>query len=258
MASHAYQNPADYSKNNSLQFDFAMRIISRMNVNKAATILDVGCGDGLITSQLARLAPNGHVLGTDISEKMIEFAKNKYSHLNNLNFEVMDATKNKFHNQFNLITSFNALHWVKDQQAALDGIANAALKDADIILLLSHKKSLYHFVFDVIIKSDKWAKYFTDYVNPRSFFEVDNYKNMLEKSNLTVTSITEEEMIYHFENRESLKNFYRASSSYLKKIPEDESEKFLDDVCDEYLFRLNHSQKTIPVCFWCLGVLARK
>ncbi len=258
MSIHSYTDPEKYSKNNSLQFDFAMRVISKIKIDKSANILDLGCGDGAITKILSDIATNGHVVGTDISEQMISFATNKYSDKTNLEFLCMDAGNNTFKNQFDLITSFNALHWVRDQQSALNGIANAAVNNADIVLLLSHKKSTYHHTLDKVTQNSKWFDLFKDYINPRSFFEMNIYKAMLAKAGLNVISISEEEMTYHFENQESLKEFYRASMANQKQLPENRKEEFLDDVSEEYLSQLNLKENlAIPVSFWCLVVIAK-
>ena len=43
--------------------------------SKRALILDLGCGDGGLTEELAQLVPNGTVLEIDASKGMIETAK---------------------------------------------------------------------------------------------------------------------------------------------------------------------------------------
>ncbi|KAL0487018.1 methyltransferaseS [Acrasis kona] len=40
------------------------------------TILDVGCGPGTITIDLAELVPHGHVIGIDTSEETLQLARN--------------------------------------------------------------------------------------------------------------------------------------------------------------------------------------
>ena len=137
MHSHSYKNPKEYSRNNMLQYNFAMQVLSCGQINPDDRILDLGCGDGRITFEIAKKAYLGCVIGTDISEKMTEYANNTYNSQENLRFFPMDTSKNVFKNQFDVITSFNSLHWVKDQEKALKGIAKAATLNARIILLLS-------------------------------------------------------------------------------------------------------------------------
>ena len=53
-------------------------------------VLDVGCGDGKITVELANLVPRGRVLGTDFSADMISHAKLTHN-VSNLEFQQLDA-----------------------------------------------------------------------------------------------------------------------------------------------------------------------
>jgi SAM-dependent methyltransferase len=55
------------------EFYRCMLDISRPYVTEAATVLDVGCGLGRITAEIARLGAD-HVLGIDLSPRMIEEA----------------------------------------------------------------------------------------------------------------------------------------------------------------------------------------
>ena len=110
MRGHVYQNPELYSKNNSLQYNFAMQILKRANICQTDKVLDLGCGDGRITSEIAKITHEGCVIGADISEKMIEHSNKIYDSQKNLRFLCMDTGRNVFKNQFNFITSFNSLH----------------------------------------------------------------------------------------------------------------------------------------------------
>ncbi|HET7722497.1 MAG TPA: methyltransferase domain-containing protein, partial [Acidimicrobiales bacterium] len=61
-------------------------------VRPADTILDIGCGTGSSTRQLARLAPSGSALGVDLSTKMLERARAvaEREGLTNITFEQAD------------------------------------------------------------------------------------------------------------------------------------------------------------------------
>ncbi|MBS0626984.1 MAG: class I SAM-dependent methyltransferase, partial [Verrucomicrobia bacterium] len=63
-----------YIRHSSLQNGLAKDILSTYRIDSHASILDVGCGDGRITAELARHAIHGKVLGIDASPGMIEFA----------------------------------------------------------------------------------------------------------------------------------------------------------------------------------------
>jgi ubiquinone/menaquinone biosynthesis C-methylase UbiE len=64
-----------YKQASSHQKEWGQKLISETRFAGTENILDLGCGDGTLTSQLAELVPNGRVLGIDASSGMIQTAK---------------------------------------------------------------------------------------------------------------------------------------------------------------------------------------
>src|SRR5438477_6527508 len=62
--------------------------IARMRVNPEARVLDVGCGSGWATRLLADYASNGRVTGIDISDEMVELARESSQSHANVDYEV--------------------------------------------------------------------------------------------------------------------------------------------------------------------------
>ena len=85
-----------------------------MSLNGNEKILDLGCGDGSLTEQLAQLVPNGKVLGIDASAGMITTAQNRVKP--NLSFMQMDINTIDFQNMFDVIFSNASLHWIKNMK----------------------------------------------------------------------------------------------------------------------------------------------
>jgi trans-aconitate 2-methyltransferase len=46
-------NAEDYAKNSSVQLQWAQELISKLALQGYESVLDIGCGDGKITAQLA-------------------------------------------------------------------------------------------------------------------------------------------------------------------------------------------------------------
>ena len=80
--------------------------LENLKFNGNETILDVGCGDGKITNKIAKMVPNGKVVGIDYSASMIKTAEQTYSDIQNLSFKVSDATNLTFDQKFDWIFSF--------------------------------------------------------------------------------------------------------------------------------------------------------
>lgn len=101
-----------YKAASSHQKEWGTRIVAELRLTGSENILDLGCGDGVLTKQLANLVPKGKVLGIDASKGMIETAKELER--SNLSFAVQDINDIAFSNEFDLIFSNAALHWVSN------------------------------------------------------------------------------------------------------------------------------------------------
>jgi SAM-dependent methyltransferase len=94
------------------------------HITSTANILDVGCGPGLITSGLARLAPQGHTTGMDNSAGIIAQAQASASSATspptNLTFTVGDATQLAYpDNSFDIVHAHQLLVHIPDPVAVL-------------------------------------------------------------------------------------------------------------------------------------------
>lgn len=87
--SFSTERMARYRQAGNLRIDKAIaRILG--HVEPKSRILDVGCGVGIVTEALAKAAPNGHVLGIDISEQNIQGAIEAVK-ARNVTFRKLDA-----------------------------------------------------------------------------------------------------------------------------------------------------------------------
>lgn len=117
-------NAKDYEKNSQAQQKWARELIANLNLTGAEDILDLGCGDGKVTAEIASLVGDGSVVGVDSSRQMIARAKEKYPQNQhpNLSFQVMDASDLSFEGCFDLAFSNAVLHWVKNHKPVVEGL----------------------------------------------------------------------------------------------------------------------------------------
>src|SRR4030095_10264523 len=126
----------DYAKSSAVQQRWARELIAKLELQKHEYVLDLGCGDGKVTAEIAALLPNGFVLGVDKSAEMIELAKSRFTKVEypNLDFQVVDAVSLNFQGEFEVIFSNAVLHWVADHHSVLRGMANALRPGGRILL----------------------------------------------------------------------------------------------------------------------------
>ncbi|NOT48458.1 MAG: class I SAM-dependent methyltransferase [Acidobacteria bacterium] len=94
-------------------------------------VLDVGCGAGRAMLKLAETYPNSRFTGYDFSEEGIRHANNEKMKrgLTNIRFEVRDAADLGHMEDYDLITSFDAIHDQANPAAMLNSIAEALRPD---------------------------------------------------------------------------------------------------------------------------------
>ncbi len=120
-------NAAEYDRQSGLQQAMAAEQLVLLDFKGMESVLDIGCGNGKITAGIAARLPHGSVLGVDPSRDMISFASSHFSSSDwpNLRFEIADVRRLPYSHAFDLVISFNALHWVPEQGEALLSIRSS-------------------------------------------------------------------------------------------------------------------------------------
>lgn len=109
------------------------------HLNEDASILDVGCGPGTITADLAQRVPTGSVVGIDTSQAVLDEASAVASGLSNCTFETGDVYHLRFENaRFDIVHAHQVLQHLADPVAALSEMRRVlrpngilAVRDAD-------------------------------------------------------------------------------------------------------------------------------
>ncbi len=94
--------------------------IARMNLPANARVLDVGCGSGWGSRLMAAIAFNGHVVGIDISDEMVDLARKSSLQFPNVSYKVASAESLPFRNdEFTHAFSMESLYYYSNMLAAL-------------------------------------------------------------------------------------------------------------------------------------------
>jgi len=114
-------NAAGYAVNAHFVPALGQAVLDLLQTKSGERILDLGCGDGVLTEKLAALGAS--VVGIDNAPDMIAAARQR-----GLDARIMDVRSITFANEFDAVFSNAALHWVKDDPDAPIAGAFRALK----------------------------------------------------------------------------------------------------------------------------------
>jgi SAM-dependent methyltransferase len=121
MKTHAETWNSDlYQSSHSFVWQYGRDLLGLLDPKPDERILDVGCGTGQLTAEVA--GSGAEAVGVDSSPEMIASARRNYPEVR---FEVADATALPFSDSFDAVVSNAALHWVRDQSAAIASIFKA-------------------------------------------------------------------------------------------------------------------------------------
>jgi len=105
-----------YQRFSRYQTGEGLKLIDLLDAGEGEHVLDVGCGNGLLTLRIARNSPGGMVLGVDSSVEMLKKAEeNKREQgVGNVDFLLRDALSIDYEERFDAVFSNSALHWIRD------------------------------------------------------------------------------------------------------------------------------------------------
>ena len=108
-------NSRTYDKNARFVSDLGMPVVELLAPKPGERILDLGCGDGVLSAKLQALGCD--VVGLDPSEDFVHAAI-----ASGLNAQLGDARLLKFHEEFDAVFSNAVLHWIPESQQVVDGV----------------------------------------------------------------------------------------------------------------------------------------
>lgn len=250
-----------YKKASSHQKEWANKILEEFRFNGDETILDLGCGDGTITNQLAQMVPQGTVFGIDASEGMIKTALNG-NNQQNVFFLQKDINEIIYINEFDLIFSNATLHWIKDHKKLLINIFNA-LKNNGIIrfnFAADGNCSYFYKVIKRAMADEKYSNYFKEFSWPWFMPSIETYQTIAQETDFSKIQVWGENADRNFENSEAMTKWIDQPSivPFLKCVPEDEKQNFRNYVVERMIKETKQKDGTCFETFRRVNVRAVK
>lgn len=242
------------------QKEWGHDLISELSFKGNETVLDLGCGDGVLTEQLSLLVPYGKVLGIDASKNMIDTAKK--INRSNLEFANININELDYKNEFDLIFSNATLHWIKDHKELLKNSYKALKIHGKILWDFGGLGNCSNFL-DVIcqkISEDKYVQYFKNFDFPWFMPSKFQYEELISDIGYSTYTIKEINRDRYFSNASEMIKWIDQPSivPFIKHIPRELKDTFRQEVIEEMLQRTQQSNGTYFETFRRIRVYAQK
>jgi trans-aconitate 2-methyltransferase len=224
---------ASYRRVNTLQQWLAARALDDVDLTGVTSLLDVGCGDGRITQELAERIPGGRCVGIDLSPGMIAVAPSA----SGVTFEVGAAETMTFDDEFDLVVSFNALHWVIDQHRAVVAIAGALRSRgrAVLVFVCAGPRPSLEDVATSVTATPRWAGSFTRFTAPFVHPDPEQWQRNVRSAGLTVADVRVDDLAWDFGTREAFAAWCAVGfGGWTGDLSSDDGRAFVDEVVDAY------------------------
>ena len=123
----------------------AKRLMNFVHPDAApGSILEIGCGTGILTEKLLDRFPASYVTALDISPNMVEQCNSKLNHSRRLSFLVTDAEEYcRIGNRYDLVVSSCSLQWIHDRRGLAQSI-HAMLEAGGMCLMAIPLRGMLH------------------------------------------------------------------------------------------------------------------
>jgi trans-aconitate methyltransferase len=115
---HQTWDPERYARNAGFVPKLGADVLQLLNPQSGERILDLGCGDGVLTESL--LAAGAEVVGIDSSPEQVAAARAR-----GIDAREADGSKLEFNDEFDAVFSNAALHWMNKPEAVANSVATA-------------------------------------------------------------------------------------------------------------------------------------
>jgi trans-aconitate methyltransferase len=165
-----------YDEKLSFVSELGKSLIQMLGPKQGEKILDLGCGTGDLTNEIAKLG--AEVVGIDASSHMIEKARKKYPYIS---FFVDRSETFRTQERYDAIFSNAALHWMKQDESVVQSMALALREGGRLVAEFGGKGNV-----DAIVKAIEEVL-LTNYgidakeKNPWYFPSIREYSSLLEK-----------------------------------------------------------------------------
>ena len=165
-----------YHRISEPQFEWGQRVLARLEPSPDERILDLGCGTGRLTTQIAASVPRGRVVGLDRSGAMLAVARaSRDERVRPTAYVQADGAAVPFAHAFDAVFSAATLHWIPDHQRVFDSVRDALRPGGRFIAQCGGAGNLHRLLVraDRLMREPEYAPHFAAWRDPWNFADAD-------------------------------------------------------------------------------------
>jgi trans-aconitate 2-methyltransferase len=214
-------DPGLYDGKHAFVWQYGASLLELLAPKPGERILDLGCGTGHLTAQIADRGAD--VLGIDSDEAMIEQARRGYP---KIRFERQDARDFHFSEPFDAVFSNAVLHWIREPERAIACVRRALKAGGRFVAEFGGKGNVRQIV-EALVKVAETLGCGTPAL-PWYYPGIAEYTSLLERHGLEVTFATLFDRPTPLEGEQGLRNWVTMfARDVLRQLPSERHEDYL-------------------------------
>jgi trans-aconitate 2-methyltransferase len=251
---------ARYHRISDPQLAWGRAVAARLLPAAGERILDIGCGTGRLTTEIAR-EPGIVVVGLDRSAAMLQEARNQRPAAGSTRppaYVRGDGAALPFVNAFDAVFSAATFHWIPDHDRLFLSIHGALKKGGRLIAQAGGAGNLERLYRRArrLMHSPTHAHFFTSWCEPCHFENVPDTEMRLRRAGFTDIDVSLHIAPVPFDEPDRYAEFVAAVClrHQLDRLPAEERSVFIDRITKEALT----DDPRLTLDYWRLNIAARK
>ena len=241
-----------YQENSAFQYELALMAIEKLQPGSGDKILDIGCGNGVATIELAKYVPDGEVVAIEISSEMYKQAQENIRERNITNINVInrDAFNINYSDEFDAVFSNSAIHWIYDLEKMYNKIYKALKYKGKIMIqtALRANNPLIDAAYK-LLDEPEFKKYLKSFSLPWRFLNEGETQKVLEDNKFE--NIIVEPYVYkiEFDNLKKLIDFFKSAAliPFFSVMPEEQYGQLINKFLKVYFEQKKSDQLSVEM-----------
>jgi trans-aconitate methyltransferase len=235
-------------------------LVALARVREDEAILDLGCGTGKLTVELARLASKGHVVGVDPSREMLDKANGASTGVKNVRYVQAPAQVMNFNGNFDLVFSNSALQWIKEHEDVMRRVHDSLKPGGRIAFQAPARNFCLEFSMYTAdtIELLGLERHYAAWTSPWRFPGKEGFEALLTNIGFKSVKVFNRDYRLRFVDTSAVLAWWASAGlrPYLDPLPEDDQLRFKEVFSER--FKRNRTDRGIEFGFRRLFAFAEK